>query len=89
MKEEYFICRDRTGTVYLYFTEPWRDVVNGVFGCGPGGCVRLPKDMPFDEVTWQNSPMRIKLEQVNIQVFTDPEPKKKTKKITKKKSINN
>lgn len=84
--EEYFICRDRAGDVYLYFTEPWRDVVNGMFACGPGGCIKLPKDMPFDAVTWHNSPMRIKLEQVSEVVYNDPEPNvKKKKKQTKKK----
>ena len=85
MGEEYFICRDRSGTVYLYFTEPWRDTVNGIFACGPGGCVRMPKDMPFDAVTWHNSPLRIKFEQVNEQVYVEPEPKKKTKKSTNNK----
>ena len=85
MGEEYFICRDRSGTVYLYFTEPWRDTVNGIFACGPGGCVRMPKDMPFDAVTWHNSPLRLKFEQVCEQVYTDPEPEVKKKKTSKKK----
>jgi hypothetical protein len=84
MINEYFICRDRSGEVYLYFTEPWRDTVGGMFVCGPGGCIKLPKSMPFEEVTWQNSPKRIKFEQVAAE-YVEPEVKKKAKKTTKKK----
>ena len=61
---EFFITRDKDGILEMFDTEPIKNEKYGIFTCGkPSKSYELNSQL-FPELTFENSPQKIKLELV-------------------------
>jgi len=69
INDDWWIARDKDGTLCMYYDEPDRDHENESFGTSDliGDYTTLDDNL-FPEVTWKNSPKRVK---VNLELISD------------------
>jgi hypothetical protein len=61
---EFFITRDKDGILEMFETEPIKGEKYGVFTCGNSSKSYELNSQLFPEITFENSPQKIKLELV-------------------------